>query len=181
MTSSTASKPPPLKDRRVLVAVEQPQSQRFLLDLCRSLGIVETAVVQTADQALSRLDYAPFDILICAWTRMLDAPDLTRRIRKHITHDVKRTRIIILRAEATGADVIAVRDSGADEFIAMPLSQGSFQSALQRVATTPQYFVEGSKYKGPSRRRRKLAWENERRQAEASGQVAQSKEDGLDP
>jgi len=156
-----------LKEQRVLVAEEQPHSRKFILDLCRSLGLVEIAAVQSSEQVLSALEQAPWDILLCAWSRSLDAPQLTRRIRTDNAKSYQRIRIIVLRLDATATDVMAVRDSGADEFLTMPLSQGSMLSALARVTSRPQHFVDCEVYKGPCRRRRRLEWDNERRRIEA--------------
>jgi CheY-like chemotaxis protein len=152
----------------VLIADESTHAQKFVLDLCRFLGVVEMASAPSRELALSKLEQAPWDIFICTWGRNIDAPQLTQHIRSDNSKPYQRVRIIVLRAGATVADVMAVRDSGADEFLAMPLSQGTLLSALNRVATTPQHFVETDVYKGPCRRRRRLAWEGERRNIEAA-------------
>lgn len=157
-----------LKAQRVLIADEQPHSRRFILDLCRSLGLVEMATAQSSEQAVSALEQAPFDILLCVWGRGLDAPQLTRRIRADSTKRYQCVRIIVLRLAATVPDVQSVRDSGADEFLAMPLTQGSMLAALHRVTSTPQHFVDCEVYKGPCRRRRQKDWDNERRRIEAN-------------
>lgn len=156
-----------LKDRRVLIVDEHSHSQKFVFELCRSFGVVEIASAQTSDQALSKLELARFDILICSWGREIDAIQFTRRIRAASSRPYQQVRIIILRIEAKASDVVAARDAGADEFLAMPVSQGAFQAALHRVAFTPQHFVDCEAYKGPCRRRRRLAWESERRRVEA--------------
>jgi hypothetical protein len=71
-------------------------------------------------------------------------------------------------------DVGAARDSGADEFVVLPLSQGSLLGAIQRVSSTLQHFVDCEVYKGPCRRRRRAHWESERRRifVEAGAGVA---------
>lgn len=165
--SSVTEKSPGLKDRRVLIVDEHPHSLRFLQELCRSFGLNEIASAQTVDQALLKLEQARFDILVCTWGRGVDAIQFTRRIRADGSRPYQKIRIIVLRVEATVADVVAVRDAGADEFLAMPVSQGAFQAALHRVTTAPQHFVDCDVYKGPCRRRRRLAWENERRRVQA--------------
>lgn len=163
----------------MLIADESTHSQKFLLDLCRSLGVAEMASARSRELALSQLEHTPCDIFICTWGRNIDAPQLTQHIRSDSAKPYQRIRIIVLRAGATVADVMAVRDSGADEFVAMPLSQGAFLNALNRVATTPQHFVDTDVYKGPCRRRRRLAWEGERRKIEAAERASKkSGEDG---
>jgi DNA-binding response OmpR family regulator len=169
--SHAATKRPRLSERHVLIVDEQPQSLRFLHDLCRSLGALDIRGAGTAEQALSVLEQERFDIVICLWCPSLDAAELTKRIRHNDARHVQRVRIVLLRSEATVTDVIAARDCGADEFVAMPLSLGSFEGALHRVTTRPQHFVEMADYRGPCRRRRRLIWETERRKVEASVQA----------
>lgn len=166
--SSATTKRPRLSDKHVLIVDDQPQSLRFLHDLCRSLGALDIASAVTAEQALSILERERFDIMICLWCPSLEAAELTKRIRHNDARHVQRVRIVLLRGEATVTDVIAARDCGADEFVAMPLSLGSFEGALYRVTTRPQHFVEMAGYRGPCRRRRRVIWETERRKVEAS-------------
>ena len=160
-----------LKSQRVLIADEQPQSRRFILDLCRTLGLVELATAQSSEHAVSTLEQAPFDVLLCVWGRGLDAPLLTRRIRADSAKSYQRIRIVVLRLAATVPDVQAVRDAGADEFLSMPLTRGSMLAALHRVSSRPQHFVDCDVYKGPCRRRRRLEWDDERRRVETAQHV----------
>lgn len=155
-----------LKRQRVLIADEQPHSRRFILELCRSLGLVELAAAQSSDDVISTLERAEYDVLLCVWGRSLDASQLTRRIRADSTKRYQRIRIAVMRMAATVPDVLLVRDSGADEFLSMPLTQGSMLGALHRLSSRPQHFVDCEVYKGPCRRRRQKEWDNERRRIE---------------
>src|SRR5262245_25726472 len=119
-----------LKVHPILIADEQAHSRKFIADLCRSFGANEIVQAGASDQVLTALESKIFDILLCTWGRRLDAPELSRRIRSQTGRPFQKIRIVVLRAEAKAMDVVAARDSGADEFLTMPLSQGPMLSVF---------------------------------------------------
>ena len=66
---------------------------------------------------------------------------------------ISRIPIIIISAFSEVERVIAARDSGANDFLAKPLSPRAILEHLTMVLRHPYEFIDAERYTGPDRRR----------------------------
>jgi len=140
---------------RVLVADPYSQLREIIRDiLLRGIGVAEVMEARNGDDALTSLRELPCDVVI-ADTAMdpVGALELTQKIRGGYEGIDPFTPIIVMSGNANLGEIIAVRDAGANDYVAKPLSAKILDLRLHAVVEQPRPFIRSDDFFGPDRRR----------------------------
>ncbi|HEY9079079.1 response regulator [Magnetovibrio sp.] len=140
---------------RVLVADPYSQLREIIRDiLLRGIGVAEVLEARNGREALDTLHDLPCDVVI-ADTAMdpVGALELTQKIRGGHDGIDPFTPIIVMSGNANLGEIIAVRDAGANDYVAKPLSAKILDLRLHAVVSQPRPFIRSDDFFGPDRRR----------------------------
>jgi len=160
-------------DIYVLVLDDHRFMQQVMRLMLGSLGIRRVVTANTVDDAMAILSVEPIDVVI-ADHRLDDetGAEFTRLARA--THGGARfVPIIGCTADTSPATIAELRDAGADEILAKPVSAKVIWSKLMAVTNARRPFVAAPDFFGPDRRRRKvdIATRQDRRSADSKIEV----------
>lgn len=126
MAADTLRPPPPpagthsptTQGARILVVDDDPETSEVVTAMLESVGLVVTSAT-TAEQALERVESAPFDLVVLDWSLPgMSGLDLCRRIRHHVT--IATLPVLFLSGHSSTADIVDAFASGADDFVVKP-------------------------------------------------------------
>ncbi len=158
---------------KVLV-VDDNRSMLFLIsDLLRAMG-VGTVITATngaeAIQVLIDQAAAPADIVITDMSmEPIDGAGLLKWIRQDPKSVNRFLPVIVLTGHTELARIVQMRDLGATEILAKPVTVMGLSNRMVTVIDRPRRFVETEAYFGPDRRRRMVPYSGEERRQENKG------------
>lgn len=140
---------------RVLVADPYSQLREIIRDiLLRGIGVGEVLEARNGEEALASLRELPCDVVVAdAAMNPVGALELTQKIREGHQGIDPFTPIIVMSGNANLAEIIAVRDAGANDYVAKPLSAKILDLRLHALVVQPRPFVRSDDFFGPDRRR----------------------------
>ena len=146
------------KFERILVVDPNLASAKMLANMIRDLW--PWAKIYGAKDAARAMELAadvdPQLVFVEAAGPNLDGMAFTRAYRR-CDHDCREAPIIMIFADASGAQILAARDVGVHEFLRRPITMGDLQKRLEAVTGRPRDWIEAVGYVGPDRRRFNLA------------------------
>ena len=165
-----------LRTKSILLVVENIHTRKHLTELCRTLDLRQISLAMTPSDAVTMLQEAQFDFVICNWSQPpLDNPRFVACVRASDDPKIKQVPIIVLNSQARQTDVIEARDAGMTEFLIPPLSAQSLLQKFESILLKPRTFIDDAAFRGPDRRRpRGRSSEQHRRRADASEQPTES-------
>jgi DNA-binding response OmpR family regulator len=134
-----------------------------------TLGIREVRDTDDPGLAYDMFLNDPPDIVICDWSPGLDGLAFLDRVRAAEKEPERYVPFIIVSAHTEREHVLAARDHGMTEFLGKPFSARLLYDRICTIIEHPRPFVEAEAYFGPERRRRKAAFDGERRGGGESG------------
>jgi two-component system chemotaxis response regulator CheY len=140
-----------LSDVRILV-VDQSSFRRMLIcDVLKAIGVEKFEAV---DQGTTAYRAASFYIIIAERVMLpLDGLDLACMIRTNPDSPNPTVPVLMIAAPPRTDEVVAARDSGVTEYMAMPFSVTTLYNRLVFIIEQPRQFVRDGEYFGPDRRR----------------------------
>ena len=139
---------------RILVVDPNPSTAKLLAGLLRSLW--RSADVYGAEDAAKAMLLAqavqPELLFVEASGPGLDGLAFVRALRR-ADFDFRVAPVIVVLAEARAAQVLAVREAGAHEFLRRPIAMGDLERRLEVVCGWPRDFIDAPHYVGPDPRR----------------------------
>ncbi len=143
-----------LSNLRILVVDPSPFRRMLIIDVLGALDVNQVESMSEGSGAYSVFRSTNFDLVISEQIMMpLDGLDLTRMIRTNPDSPNPAVPILMLVAAPRKKDVVAARDAGVTEFMAMPFSVAALYSRLVSIIEQPREFVQDGEYFGPDRRR----------------------------
>ena len=143
----------------VLVVEESLLMRELMRDILREFNIREVTEVAKPEVAYDLLGKHAYDLLFIDWSPDCDGLALLKRIRQDKKSPAPLIPIIVMSAFTELGQVAAVRDAGANAFLAKPVSARDIYDHLAAVVETNRAFVRATEYVGPDRRRtRKKAY-----------------------
>ena len=140
-----------LSDVRILVVDQSPFRRMLLCDVLKAIGVEKFEAV---DQGTTAYRAASCDIIIAEQVMLpLDGLDLARMIRTSPDSPNPTVPILMIAASPRSDEVVAARDSGVTEYMAMPFSVTTLYNRLVFIIEQPRLFVCDGEYFGPDRRR----------------------------
>jgi DNA-binding response OmpR family regulator len=156
-------------DAQALVAHPNPQLAGYLRQYLREKGFGTIIVANHSGRAVKCLNILKTKLIIVDYDLMeFGGPDFTRFIRL-CDAPLQEAAVCVTIARPNRDKVLAARDSGANEIIALPLTYGSLDKKITNAIKNPAPFIRHPAYTGPCRRRMTLEdWGNiERRHGDA--------------
>ena len=155
-------------DIYVLVLDDHSFMRQVIRMMLGSLGIRRVAAATNVDEAMRILAVEPIDVVISDY-RLGDetGAEFMRLVRS--MQDGKRfVPLIGCTADTSPATITEMRDAGADEVLAKPVSAQSIWTKLMAVTNARRRFVSAPQFFGPDRpRRRDSPVKQERRSGKA--------------
>ena len=140
-----------LSDVRILVVDPIPFRRMQICDVLKAIGVEQFEAV---DQGTTAYRAAIFDIIIAEQIMLpLDGLDLARMIRTNPDSPNPTVPVLMIAAPPRTDEVVAARDSGVTEYMAMPFSVTTLYNRLVFIIEQPRLFVCDGEYFGPDRRR----------------------------
>ncbi len=145
-------------DLRILVADDNEHFRQLVATLLGTQGLTRVEHAHDGTAALSLLQEVPIDLAVLdLQMRPMDGLRLLRVIRDEATSPCPRLPVLMVSGYTEPGLVAAVRQAGANEYLAKPITAKSFLRCVLRMVEYPRAFVRSETYFGPDRRRRQLA------------------------
>jgi len=150
----------------VLVVDDHRFMQQVMRMMLNGLGVKNVTPAYTVDEGLEALARRKFDIVIADYLMGgQTGAEFTRFARSdHFTGD-RFVPIIACTADTTPRTVRELRDAGADEILAKPVSPRAVWNKIVAVTNARRSFVVAPNFFGPDRRRRELPIDGNDRRA----------------
>ncbi|MDP6350969.1 MAG: response regulator [Alphaproteobacteria bacterium] len=158
---------------KVLV-VDDNRSMLFLIsDLLRALGVGNIITATNGAEAIQILidqAAAPVDIVITDISmEPVDGAELLEWVRKNPKSANRFMPVIVLTGHTELARIVQMRDLGATEILAKPVTVMGLSNRMVTVIDRPRRFVEIESYFGPDRRRRTVPYSGDDRRKANKG------------
>jgi DNA-binding response OmpR family regulator len=142
---------------RALILDPYLSNRRQLRDTLRDLGCAGSQETGNVAEAWRALNQGSFSMLFLDWSGDIDALGFLRMLRAD--HSPNRfLPVVVMTAYGSAEDVAAARDCGATEYMLRPFSMEVVASRLRSIVTHPRLYIQGGKFFGPDRRRRRIDW-----------------------
>ncbi|MAI90179.1 hypothetical protein [Ponticaulis sp.] len=144
------------EEARVLLLEDSGYSRSVLMEVLRGIGIPNSHVFVQSPEHFVETPPNGFEadvILVAHATDTQIDLSILEEIRRFPNALICECPIIFLSAAATMSNIQKVRNAGADEFVARPVSSAQLRVKLKKVIENPQPFVAAPGYVGPCRRR----------------------------
>lgn len=148
-----------LQDLDVLVVDDDALVRSIITDVLRASGIMRVRKANDAHEGFEQFCEKTPDILMLDLAMPGDGAQLLRRIRSSPEPAQAEAPVIAMSGHTDRRRVEMLRDAGASEILAKPLSVHSIHSRLIAVIDRPRPFLREAGYTGPDRRRRDALFE----------------------
>lgn len=136
----------------LLTLDESVHGCKILTQICRGFGIRNIRACTSVEDARNALNTSPFDLFIADPGAEAGGIELLRWLRREERNVNRFTPIILVSGHSTPSAVRQARDSGANFFVAKPLTPSTLLDRILWVARDKRPFVEVGQYLGPDRR-----------------------------
>lgn len=124
--------------------------------MCSGFGFEKIVKTTDATDALQILKTNTFDFIVCDYNmKPLDGVEFTRFVRAAPDSPNPYVAIVMLTGNTEQQCVMRAREAGVTEFVAKPVSAHQLLSRFVHIIENPRLFVQGKRFTGPDRRRRK--------------------------
>lgn len=137
----------------ILVVEESLLMRELMRDILREFNIREVTEVAKPETAYALLGKHAYDLLFIDWSPECDGLALLKQIRQDKKSPARLIPVIVMSAFTELGQVAAVRDAGANAFLAKPVSARDIYDHLAAVVEASRPFVRAAQYTGPDRRR----------------------------
>lgn len=137
----------------ILVVEESLLMRELMRDILREFNIREVTEVGRPEVAYDLLGKHAYDLLFIDWSPDCDGLALLKQIRQDKKSPARLIPVIVMSAFTEMGQVAAVRDAGANAFLAKPVSARDIYDHLSAVVEANRPFVRAAQYTGPDRRR----------------------------
>lgn len=138
----------------VLVVDDDPFVRAIVADILRASDVGRIFEAGDGKAAFQIVCQAVTDIVILDLSMPSDGVWLLNAIRRSPASPNKEMAVIAMSGHTDRRRVEMLRDAGASEIIAKPLSVHAVLSRMVAVIDRPRAFVRAQSYAGPDRRRR---------------------------
>lgn len=142
----------------VLVVDDDPFVRTIVADILRASDVGRIFEAGDGEAAFHIVCQAVTDIVIMDLSMPADGVWLLNAIRQSPASPNKEMAVIAMSGHTDRRRVEMLRDAGASEIIAKPLSAQAVLSRMVAVIDRPRPFVRAPFYAGPDRRRRATAF-----------------------
>lgn len=144
-----------LSEISVLVVENNRYFVRILTALLEALGVRQLHSATSGDEALKILRKTEVDLILTEWQLYpMHGRELIATLRTGSEGHDPTTPIIVVTGQTDAKSVESMRDAGANEVIAKPVSAKAIYERVVANIERPREFVRAGDYVGPDRRRK---------------------------
>jgi DNA-binding response OmpR family regulator len=152
---TTGASGPDLSHLSILVVGANMETRGIISSMLMNLKVTRIREASTVSAAYAMLQEYPPDLIIADYeTRPTNGIDFVRWVRNGSDSPYPKVPVILVSGRTDAESVRMARDSGIDEFIALPFSFNVLFERIHAVTGGVRGFVESRNYVGPDRRRR---------------------------
>lgn len=138
----------------VLVVDDNKYMRDLVRTILHALGVKNICEAADGAQAFERLTLFPADLAICDLMMVpLDGLDFVRMLRTAKDSPNPFLPVIMLTGHTELPRIREVRDAGAEEILAKPISTTALYGRMVELVENPRSYVRTKTYFGPDRRR----------------------------
>lgn len=142
-----------LQHLSAIVADDQKSSRDIAIEILRSTGMRDIRQARDGAEAFNLVRAKAPDLLILDLEMPKDGLTALRQIRSAPDSPNRQVAVIMMTGLTTHDRIVAMRDAGANEILAKPLSSAKLLGRIQNILLSPRPFIEAASYVGPDRRR----------------------------
>ena len=143
-----------LSQIRVLIIDENGHGISLLRSILIQLGVKDTVALRSTEQALQVLRENKFDVVfVDDLATPLSPVGFVKALRRDLTTQDVTVPVVLVSGGASRTHIEDVRDAGANDAIAKPVSVETVERKLRSLVLEPQAFVTARTFLGPDRRR----------------------------
>ena len=139
----------------VLILNENLNILKMLRNILKALGVEKVRTTTDPDKAYDMFTTEPADLIFADWVPGHDELKFLKSVRTDKDSPDPHVPIIVVSSYSEKLNVIAARDLGMTEFLAMPISGETVYKHICSVVQDSRPFIRAPRYFGPDRRRRK--------------------------
>lgn len=172
------SLPANAKPHSVLVIDPSPHFSQILKSFLHQCGFQAVILCDNTRDALGIIARVPVHVVFCDINAKPGGGlQFLKSLRTPGQAFNAKLPVIMMAERARSQQVFEARDSGANEFLAKPVSQKMVERVLRSCFVKPRPFIEAEAYTGPDRRRQRLDVSLDRRGEEGQMQEDQNQTD----
>ncbi len=152
-----------LSEISIFIVEENSFLRQLLMDLLKEFKPKRVYTESRFDIALERVSEIMPDIIFAGWTPYSEIIHFFKGLRRSPNMELAVLPIITFSSYSEKNYVMAARDLGMNEYLALPLSAQSVYSRICKIIEYPRIFVESERYCGPDRRVKNIPCEGEDR------------------
>lgn len=146
----------PYENAQALIAHPNVQLARFLRQYLREKGFGTTVVANHSTHAVKNLSQSKTRLVLVDYDLLeFGGADFVRFVRL-CEAPLQEAAVCVTIAKPNRDKVLAARDAGANEIIALPLTQEALDRKVTNALENPAPFIRHPAYTGPCRRRTSL-------------------------
>ncbi len=150
----------------VLVLDDSAFFGRLIHQIFRAFGVEAVSITRDPDEAMALVATNRYHLIIADFFLGPHlGSDFVSWIRAAEGEPYQEVPVIMVSAHTDADNVRKMRDCGATEILAKPISPASLLERMELAFSAPRPFVKEEVYKGPDRRRRPGAFEGDERRA----------------
>jgi len=142
-------------DISILVLDDHSFMRQVMRMMLGSLGIRRVMAAASVDEAMRILEVEPIDVVIADYRLGDETGAEFMRLVRGMQNGKRFIPIIGCTADTSPATITEMRDAGADEVLAKPVSANVIWKKLMAVTNARRGFVSAPQFFGPDRRRRR--------------------------
>ncbi len=143
----------PYENAQALVAHPNPQLAAYLRQYLREKGFGTTVVANHSTHAVKNLNRLKTRLVLVDYDLMeFGGADFVRFVRL-CEAPLQEAAVCVTMAKPNRDKVMAARDAGANEIIALPLTHAALEKKVTNALENPAPFIRHPAYTGPCRRR----------------------------
>jgi two-component system, chemotaxis family, chemotaxis protein CheY len=141
-----------------LIVAENAQLRALLHALLNSFGFKLALEAASGEDGVAQIREKRPDFVLCDLTMSpMGSLAFTRHLRQAEDSPNPYIPVVILTGSTSRQTIEAVRDAGATEIIAKPVTAQKLLAKIIEIVERPRPFVRSAEYFGPDRRRRRDA------------------------
>ena len=150
---------------RVLIIDENGHGISLLRSILVQLGVKDTVALRNTEDALKVMRETKFDVVfVDDLATPLPPVAFVKALRRDLVTQDVTVPVVLVSGGASRTQIETARDSGANDFIAKPVSVETVERKLRSLLLEPQAFVAARTFLGPDRRRGSAERRGERRE-----------------
>lgn len=140
-----------LSSFRFLVVDQDRFSLRLVSEMLHAFGAEQVSLARSADEALTRLHHAPFDLMIAeSGMRPVGGVALVSHLRTAARSPARYLPVVLI----AGDNATPPGDLGVDSVVRRPFAPGELRESIAAAVEARRDFIVTATYAGPDRRRR---------------------------